>query len=167
VYTWQVDSEVLDLVALYRLLQLICPAVCVEHVHDLQGDSATVHRAACIAKLTRLAAVKGPILAPSQEDVDYTNHAHTKIIMLQVQVLPCRCSSLHGGLPCSHQDHPAPNPGVVLQMHGSSHNITEPQINMVLDMGHRFVVDKIMTAQTAPSWPSPELCVRHLHQAAS
>ncbi|KAL0051061.1 hypothetical protein WJX82_001259 [Trebouxia sp. C0006] len=50
-----------------------------------EGDSATVHQAACIAKLTRLAAVKGPILAPSQEDVDYTNHAHTKIIMLQVQ----------------------------------------------------------------------------------
>ncbi|KAA6422712.1 MAG: hypothetical protein FRX49_07247 [Trebouxia sp. A1-2] len=50
-----------------------------------EGDSATVHRAACIAKLTKLAAVKGPILTPSQEDVDYVNHAHTKIIMLQVQ----------------------------------------------------------------------------------
>ncbi|DBB00160.1 hypothetical protein WJX77_011844 [Trebouxia sp. C0004] len=50
-----------------------------------EGDSATVHRAACIAKLTKLAAVKGPILMPSQEDVDYVNHAHTKIIMLQVQ----------------------------------------------------------------------------------
>ncbi len=92
VYSWQVDSEMLDLVAIHRLSQLVCPAVCVEHVHDLQGDSATVHRAACIAKLTKLAAVKGPILTPSQEDVDYVNHSHTKIIMLQVQVLSCRMS---------------------------------------------------------------------------
>ncbi len=106
----------LDLATLHRLSQLVCPAVCVEHVHDLQGDSATVHRAACIAKLTRLAAVKGPILAPSQEDVDYVNHAHTKIIMLQVQVLPCRCPSLHGGLTCSNQDHPASSSDIDLQM---------------------------------------------------
>ncbi len=133
----------LDLVALHRLSQLVCPAVCVEHVHDLQGDSATVHRAACIAKLTKLAAVKGPILAPSQEDVDYVNHAHTKIIMLQVQVLSCKCPSLHGSL----------------------HDITELYINTVLDMGHYHVADNTMNAQTVPSWPSAELCVQHLRKS--
>ena len=45
-----------------------------------------MHRAACIAKLTKLADVKGSILKPSQEDLDYVSHAHTTIIMLQVQV---------------------------------------------------------------------------------
>ncbi len=45
-----------------------------------------MHRAAYIAKLTKLADAKGPILKPSQEDLDYVNHCHTKIIMLQVQV---------------------------------------------------------------------------------
>lgn len=127
----------LDLDALHALLQLVCPAVCVEHVHGLQGDSATVHRAACIAKLTKLAAVKGPILTPSQEDVDYVNHAHTKIIMLQVQVPSCRCPSLHGSL----------------------HNITEPQNSPVISMGHHRAADKSKNAQTGPSWFSPELCV--------
>ena len=45
-----------------------------------------MYRAACVAKLTRLADVKGPIMKPDQEDMDYVNHAHAKIMMLTVQV---------------------------------------------------------------------------------
>ena len=52
----------------------------------LQGDVARVHRAACTAKLTKLAAVQGSILKPSKEDMDYLDHQHAKVIMVQVQV---------------------------------------------------------------------------------
>lgn len=51
-----------------------------------QGDAATVHRAACIAKLSKLASAKGNILKPSAEDLEYVSRQHAKLMMLQVQV---------------------------------------------------------------------------------
>ncbi|KAL3138478.1 hypothetical protein ABBQ32_006268 [Trebouxia sp. C0010 RCD-2024] len=50
-----------------------------------EGDAARVHRAACIAKLSKLAGVPGPILKPSEEDLGYVGRQHAKIIMLEVQ----------------------------------------------------------------------------------
>ncbi|KAL3155320.1 hypothetical protein ABBQ38_010884 [Trebouxia sp. C0009 RCD-2024] len=50
-----------------------------------EGDAARVHRAACIAKLSKLASVPGPILKPSEEDLGYVSRQHAKIIMLEVQ----------------------------------------------------------------------------------
>ena len=54
----------------------------------LQGDVATVYRAACIAKLAKLAALSGPVpaLSPAPEVASYVNSAHAKLVMLQVQV---------------------------------------------------------------------------------
>lgn len=45
-----------------------------------------MHRAACIAKLSKLASVAGSILKPTAEDLQYVSHQHAKLMMLQVQV---------------------------------------------------------------------------------
>lgn len=45
-----------------------------------------MHRAACIAKLSKLASVEGLILKPTAEDLEYVSRQHAKLMMLQVQV---------------------------------------------------------------------------------
>ena len=52
----------------------------------LQGNLSSMYRAACVAKLARLADSEGPITRPSQEDMNYIRHAHAKIMMIRVQV---------------------------------------------------------------------------------
>ena len=52
----------------------------------LQADVASVRTAACLAKLAKLASTAGATVSPPPEVASFLDTAHSKLVMLQVQV---------------------------------------------------------------------------------